>query len=271
MEILGLGFFQRALVAGMLTALVASLLSPYVVLRRMAFVGHGVAHAAFGGVALALLLGWNLTLAGLASGILMAFALGMMTRGEGVSEDSAIGILVAMGMAVGIVALSLRKTYTQDVFSFLFGSLLGVLPEDLPLIVGATTLVFVLLLVYGRSLYVATFNEELAQVEGLRVEFLRFLLMLLVALTVVVAMKIVGVVLVSALLVVPGVVGLRVGWGFGSATVVSVVAGQLAVVLGLLVSFWTGWPPGATIVLVLFALFVLSLFSSMVSFLGRRG
>ena len=256
MGMLGLGFFQRALLAGCLTAFICALLSPHVVLRRMAFVGHGVAHAAFGGVALGLLLGWNLTLSGLVSGLVMALALGFLTRRHQVSEDSAIGILVAVGMALGIIALSMRQTYTQDVFSFLFGSLLAVLPGDVPIVVGTAAVVLGLLLAFGRSLWVFTFNEELARVEGHRTELLRFVLMGLVALAVVIAMKIVGAILVSALLVVPGVCGLNLGRGFLGATFIAVVTGQVAVVGGLAASFWSGWPPGATIVLILFLIFL---------------
>jgi ABC-type Mn2+/Zn2+ transport system permease subunit len=247
-----LGFLRRALAAGVLTAISCGLLSPYVVLRRMAFAGHGLSHAAFGGAAVAILLGLPLTLGGaIFAGILAVFIAFWTRKGE-LSEDSAIGLLVAASMAVGVICLSMRKRYTQDIFSFLFGNILAVLPNDLifSAVIGAITVVCMLGL--SRPLMAATFHEELAHVEGVPVERLRMLLFVLIAMNVVAAMKLVGAILVSALLVVPGALALLVSRRFIGVQIVSLVVGIAAVLVGMAVSYVLDLPSGAVIALLLF-------------------
>jgi len=248
-----LGFLRRALAAGLLTAVSCGCLSPYIVLRRMAFAGHGLSHAAFGGAAVALLLGMNLSLGGALFAGILAILLAVWTRKGQLSEDSAIGILVAASMALGVVCLSMRKRYTQDIFSFLFGNILAVFPGDLVFSTIVTLLTVICLLALARPLILATFYEELAQVEGVSVGGMRILLFVLVALNVVAAMKLVGAILVSALLVVPGAVALMLTHRFASVQAGSVVVGTAAVVLGMLFSYLLDLPSGAVIALVLFA------------------
>jgi ABC-type Mn2+/Zn2+ transport system permease subunit len=247
-----LGFLRRALIGGCLVAISCGVLSPYVVLRRMAFAGHGLAHAAFGGAAIALLLGSSLVLGGALFAVLVALLLAFWTRRGEVSEDSAIGILVTGSMALGVVCLALRRGYTQDVFSFLFGSILAVLPDDLlfSAVVGLVTLICVV--VFARPLVSATFHEDLARVEGVPADAIRVLLFVLVACNVVAAMKLVGAILVSALLVIPGALALLLGRRFHTVQVLSLVLGVVAVVLGMLLSYLLDLPSGAVIALVLF-------------------
>jgi len=249
---LALGFLRRALIAGILTAISCGLLSPYIVLRRMAFAGHGLSHAAFGGAAVALLLGAQVSLGGAVFALVLALVLAVGTRRGILSEDSAIGILVAASMAIGVICLSLRKRYTQDIFSFLFGNILAVLPADL-IVSGAVALATVgCLVIFGRPLASATFHEELAKVDGLPVDAIRALLFVLVAMNVVAAMKIVGAILVSALLVVPGAIALLIGRRLASVQAASLVAGVAAVLVGMEVSYLLDLPSGAVIALVLF-------------------
>jgi zinc transport system permease protein len=248
-----LGFLRRALAAGLLTAISCGLLSPYIVLRRMAFAGHGLSHAAFGGATLALLLGMNLSLGGAIFSGILAIVLALWTRRGEVSEDSAIGMLVAASMALGVVCLSLQKRYTQDVFSFLFGNILAVLPGDLVFSFAAAIVTAVCVLVFARSLVSATFHEELAKVEGVPVDEMRTLLFLLTAVTVVAAMKLVGAILVSALLVMPGAMALLIARRFAAVQLWSLLIGVVAVVAGMFLSYMLDLPSGATIALLLFA------------------
>ena len=247
-----LGFLRRALMGGGLVAISCGVLSPYVVLRRMAFAGHGLAHAAFGGAAIALLIGWNLVLGGGVFAILVAFLLAYWTRRGEVSEDSAIGILVTGSMALGVVCLALRREYTQDIFSFLFGSILAVQAGDLAVsaIVALVTLVSVVL--FARSLVSATFHEDLAKVEGISVDAVRILLFVLVAGNVVAAMKLVGAILVSALLIIPGALALFLARRFHTVQVLALVIGLVAVVVGMFLSYVLDLPSGGVIALVLF-------------------
>lgn len=249
---LELGFLRRALLGGVLTATSCGLLSPYVVLRRMAFAGHGLSHAAFGGAALALWLGMPLTLGGSLFACLLAVVLAVWTRRQAIEEDSAIGILVAASMALGVVLLSLRKSYTQDVFGFLFGNILAVLRSDLWVSGAVAVGTAAILLGMRRGLMSSTFHEELARVEGTRVDALRTILFLLVAVNVVAAMKLVGAILVSALLVIPGSMALLLARRFDRVQAVSLVIGLLAVFGGLGLSYVLDLPSGAVIALLLF-------------------
>ena len=249
---LELTFLRRALAAGLLSAISCGLISPYIVLRRMAFAGHGLAHAAFGGAALALLLGLDLSLGGLLFAAALAIMLAIWTRKGELSEDSAIGIVVSAAMAIGVVCLSLRKAYTQDVMSFLFGNILAVRAGDL-WISGAVALGSIVLLIgFERPLASATFHEELARVEGVRVDALRGLIFVLTAVIVIAAMKLVGAVLVSALLVVPGAMALLLARRMRIVQAISLGIGLLAVLIGLAVSYALDLPSGAVIALVLF-------------------
>jgi ABC-type Mn2+/Zn2+ transport system permease subunit len=249
---IALGFLRRALFAGLLTAISCGLLSPYVVLRRMAFAGHGLSHAAFGGAAVAILLGLPLTLGGAVFAGILAVFIAFWTRKGELSEDSAIGLLVAASMAVGVICLSLRERYTQDIFSFLFGNILAVLPNDLIFsgVIGALTVICMIAL--SRPLMAATFHEDLAHVEGVHVEPLRMLLYALIAMNVVAAMKLVGAILVSALLVVPGALALLVSRRFVGVQIASLIVGVVAVVAGMAVSYLLDLPSGAVIALLLF-------------------
>ncbi len=251
-DFLEYGFLQRALLAGVLAAVSCGLLSPFIVLRRMAFIGHGLSHAAFGGAALALLVGMNLSLGAALFAGLLAVVLAIWTRRGELTEDSAIGILLAASMAIGVIALAMRKRYTQDVMSYLFGNILAVLPGDLLMSVIAASLTIGCALFFFRPLASATFHEDLAKIEGVPVERMRMILFLLIALNVVAAMKLVGAILVSALLVVPGAMALFVSRRLIGVQIASLAIGVIAVLLGLAVSYALDLPSGAVIALILF-------------------
>ena len=245
------GFLRRALAAGLLVALAAGLLSPFVVLRRMAFAGHGLAHAAFGGAALFLLFGGSIVAGGSLFAILLAVLLAFWTRRGRVSEDSAIGIVVPGAMAIGVIALALRTTYTQDLFGFLFGNILSVLPGDLVYIACVAALVSGSMFFLARGFVSTTFHEEIARVEGLPVDRLRALFLVLVAGVVVASMKLVGIVLVSALLVAPGAIALLFARSFRAVRIASIAIGLGAVLVGMVLSILLDLPTGAAIALVL--------------------
>ena len=241
--ILALGLMRRALAAGLLVSAVCGALSPFVVLRRMSFVGHGVAHAAFGGVALGVLLG----VSPVASG--GAFAIGVVVRRGRLSEDASIGILFASAMAFGIVCLGLIPGYSGDLFSYLFGSLLAVTPSDLSLIALLAAATLVLLLLFQKEFLFLAFDEEQARAVGLPATALQTTLLVFLALTVVISIKVVGAVLIAALLVVPGAGALQLSSDYRRVFPLSIGMGVLSAAGGLVVSYLADLAPGATIVL----------------------
>lgn len=260
------GFAQRALVGGVLIAVACSCLSFFVVVRRLAFVGMGISHAAFGGVAIGLVAGVNPLLA--AGGFCTAVALGIgwFSRKGRIHEDTVIGILFATAMALGVVLVRMANAYNLDLMSYLFGSILALKWADIAIIavLGAAAVAFVTL--FFKELLFFSFDEETAAASGLPVRFVYYGLLVTMALTIVVAIKLVGIILVSALLVVPGAAGTQLSRNYRGVLAAAVAVGTASVVLGLYLSFWFDIASGATIVLVLFAAFLLCMAAS-----PRRG
>jgi ABC-type Mn2+/Zn2+ transport system permease subunit len=257
-------FMQRALVAAVIVGGLCSVLSVYVVLRGMAFIGQGLSHAAFGGVALALFL-LGAAAAGsaalsLVTGVfvlLVAMLIGMVSRRGKVSADSAIGIFFAFSMALGVLLVSLRREYVPDLMSYLFGSILGVTTGDLWLMGGIAVLVLGFTALSFKELLYYSFDPHMAWAGGLPTGLLHYALLTMLALTIVSAVKIVGVILVSAFLVIPGASARLLTRRFSAMMLVSVVVGLSSALVGLYLSHLWNVPTGATIVCTQFAVFLL--------------
>jgi zinc transport system permease protein len=256
-------FMRQALIAGVVVGLVSSILSVYVVLKRMAFIGAGISHAAFGGVALGLLIFQSaqrpdlwISLITAAFCLTVAMAIGFTTRRGPISADSAIGIFFASSMALGVLFVGLRKQYTADVFGYLFGSILSVTRDDLLSIVVLASLVLLAVGLLFKELLFYSFDETMAMASGLPVGALHHLLLALLALTIVVAVKVVGIVLISAFLVIPGATARLLSGRFRPMMALSVAVGVGSALAGLVISSYWNIPSGATIVLTQFAIFV---------------
>lgn len=266
MEILTQSWFWRGVVAATLVGFVCSLLSVFVVLRRMAFIGQGISHAAFGGIALGLWISGAEAEAGPMTylvatifAVAVALSIGLLSRGRRMTEDSAIGIFFSTSMALGIVILSQRSQFTGEVTGFLFGHVFAVTPGDLVWIGAVGGFASVLILATIRPLYALCYDEELASASGIAVVPLQLMLYVLLALVIVEAMKVVGVVLVSALLVMPAATARLVTYRFGVMVWLSVLAGVGSAIVGILTTvFVVDAPSGAAIVLVQFALLLLA-------------
>lgn len=254
-EFLSYGFVQRALVAGALVGVTCAVLAIFVVLRRMAFIGVGLSHAALGGVAVAVLAGLPVLLTALVFALGVGGAIGWSSgRGE-VSEDTAIGILFPTAMALGVALMSFSRGYGQDLIAYLFGNILSVGPADLRLLLPISVVSLALLALFFKELLYLCVDEEAARAAGIPVRPLRYLLLGLLALTVVAAMKLVGIILVSAFLVIPAATGQVLGGSIRQMLVVSVAAALLAVGGGLWLSWLWNLPSGAAIVLLSAGLF----------------
>lgn len=248
-------FMQRALVAGVMAGLLCGLVSFFVVLRRLAFVGAGISHSALGGVAVGVLLGINPILAATVFCTVVAWAIGLVSRKGHLYEDTAIGIFFVTAMALGIAVLSLAVGYYADLFSFLFGSILSVTKTDLALLGIMGTGIAAFLLLFLKELLFICFDYEAACAAGVPAGLLYYGLLTSLALTVVVTVKILGIVLASALLVMPAATGYELCKNFRGVLAVAVADGVLATVVGLLLSYWLNLPSGATIVLCAAVLF----------------
>ncbi len=257
-EFLAYPFFQRALLAGVVAAVLCGALSFFVVLRRLAFAGAGVAHAAFGGVALAALAGLPPGLGALVAALVVAVATARASEGSGVSEDAAVGVFTVAAMAAGVVALGFLRT-NVDLFGLMFGNILTVAPSDLAILAAAAAVVLVLLAAGFRPLLLASVDEDGARAAGVKVGTTRLLVLVLIAVAVVVALKVVGILLVSALLVLPGATARPLFSRWPGLLLGSVAVALAMVTGGLFLSVALNVAPGAAIILTGTALFVASL------------
>ncbi|MCY1289846.1 High-affinity zinc uptake system membrane protein ZnuB [compost metagenome] len=252
-------FLLNALIAGLTLALVAGPLGSFVVWRRMAYFGDTLSHAALLGVALGLALNVSPTLAVTAGCLLLALVLVTLQQRQPLASDTLLGILAPTTLSLGLVALSFMKDVRIDLMGYLFGDLLAVSPTDLAWIVGGSALVLLALLFLWRPLLAVTVHEELAKVEGLPVAGLRLALMLLIAVVIAVAMKIVGVLLITSLLIIPAAAAQRHARTPEQMAAGASLLGLLAVGLGLSLSWFQDTPAGPSIVVAAAALFLLSL------------
>lgn len=251
-------FLQRALLAALVVALLCAVLGVYVVLRGLSMLGDGLAHISFAGVALGLALGiYPLGLA-LVFAVIGALLIQWLRSRGIVRGDTAIGILFTAGLAFGIVVVSSSRGLGVDVTSYLFGNLLAVTSADLWLVIAVGLVLLTVFAALRKEFFYVTFSEEAARLSGLPVGVLNVLFTALTAASIVVAARIVGILLVSALLVVPAASGLQFARSFRGALFFSVLFGLASVLLGVFVAAEWGYATGASIALASTALFGLA-------------
>jgi zinc transport system permease protein len=250
-------FLLHALLAGLALALVAGPLGSFVVWRRMAYFGETLSHAALLGVAMGLWLQISPTLAVIAGCLLLALALLGLQGRQALATDTLLGMLAPTTLALGLVTMSLLEVRV-DLLAYLFGDLLAISRDDLYWVLGGSALVLVLLVPLWRPLLAITVHEELARVEGLPVAGLRLALMLLIALVIALAMKIVGVLLITSLLIIPAAAAQRHARTPEQMAIGASLIGLLAVSAGLSLSWFQDTPAGPSIVVSAAGLFLLS-------------
>ncbi|GAB1269498.1 zinc ABC transporter permease subunit ZnuB [Aurantivibrio infirmus] len=252
-------FLLTALLAGIGVAIVAGPLGSFVVWRRMAYLGDTLAHSALLGVALGLVLSINLNIAVVIICASLALVFVVLQNTHVVATDTLLGILAHSSLALGLIAVAMFTDNRADLYSYLFGDLLATSWPDVVLIFAVDILVFILLAMYWRQLLSMTVHEELAEVEGVNVGFVRTLLMLIMALVIAIAMKAVGVLLITALLIIPAATSRRLSRSPEQMALIAIVTGCFAVAGGLSASFFWDTPAGPSIVISSTILFVLSL------------
>jgi zinc transport system permease protein len=251
-------FLLYALLAGLALALVAGPLGSFVVWRRMAYFGDTLSHAALLGVALGFLLDVSPAVAVTVGCLLLAVLLVTLQQRQPLASDTLLGILAPSTLSLGLVVLSFMHEVRIDLMAYLFGDLLAISPGDLAWILGGSAAVLVVLLAMWRPLLAITVHEELAKVEGLPVASLRLTLMLLIAVVIAVAMKIVGVLLITSLLIIPAAAAQRHARSPEQMALGASLLGMLAVCGGLALSWFKDTPAGPSIVVTAAALFLLS-------------
>ena len=250
-------FMVRALLATTMVGVVCSVLGAYVVLRGMAFFGDALAHSILPGVVLAFVLGWPLAIGALVVGILAAVAIGALSNRGLLKEDTAIGVIFAGAFALGVAMLSAFGSYTVDLAHFLFGNPLGVSNSDLlrTFILGG--LVILVVFLFYKELMIVSFDPLLATTLRLQVGFFRYLLLILLAITIVISIQIVGIALVVAMLVTPPAAALFLTQRLWRMMVIAGVIAAISGLIGLYISYFWAIAAGPAIVLVATAIFII--------------
>lgn len=261
-------FFIKALLAALLASIACGIIGTYMVSRRLVFIGGGITHASFGGIGIAYFLGLNPLLGAAVFAVLASFGINYFTQKGNVRQDSSIAIWWSLGMALGIIFIAITPGYAPNLMSFLFGSILTVTTAELVFFALVTIVVIVLFTLFFRLILTISFDEEFALARNLPVKAFNYLLMGITALVMVVSIRISGVILVLSLLTLPQATANMFTKKFASIMLASIVIGFVGIVAGLIISYYTNMPSGATVILVLTAFFI---GSKLMSLLTNRG
>ncbi|MEA3309390.1 MAG: metal ABC transporter permease [Chloroflexota bacterium] len=258
-EALQFAFMRHALLAGLLVSVACGIIGAYVVINRIVFISGGIAHAAYGGIGLGYLLGFNPVLGAMAFSLVAALGMGMVQRQTRERSDTLIGVLWAIGMALGIIFIDLSEGYKADLMSYLFGSILTVPTSDLWLMLGLDVVILLLVILFYHELLAVSFDETFATVTNVPVNAIYLLLVTLIAFTVVMLMQVVGLIMVIAMLTIPAAISGQFVRNLKQMMIWSVFLGMLFTTTGLWLSYIWNLTSGATIILVAGAAYLLSL------------
>ena len=264
-------FMQRGMLASIMVGVLCAIMGCYVVLRSMAFMGDAMAHAILPGIAIAYLVKGDLLVGATVAAVIVALGIGFFSRQGSIKEDTAIGILFAAALSLGVVLISTIKTYALDLTHILFGNVLGVSVNDLFLTAGLGLIVLVTIVALYKEFLVISFDPMLAATLRLPAELLRNLMLILLALTIVVSLQTVGVGLVAAMLVTPGATAYLLTKRLTTMMLIAAVIGAFSSIAGLYISFYVNVASGAAVVLTASVVFlVVFLFAPRRGLVWRR-
>jgi len=266
-ELLTLPFMQRAILAGLVLGLLLSYLGIFVTLRKMAFFSDGIAHAALAGAAIGLLTRFSPLLSALIFSMLLAALVYWLEKKSSLSSDAIIGIMFTSGMALGVVLISLRPGYQPELISYLFGNILAIRRIDLALIMVMAAVILAFIFTHKRKLTLLALDREMACMAGINPDLYELLLYIMLACALVLGIRVLGVILVSAILIIPVSTARLLSRSFKALTWLTVLVAEFTILAGVFLSFFLDLPTGAVIVLTGSTLFSLAF---LVSSLLRR-
>ena len=261
-EILDYDFMQRAFLAGIIIATLASISGTFIVLKRYSMMSETLAHSALVGVAVGLVAGYNPLWMAVVVAVLSAWTIEYLRSSFSLYSDAILAILLSGSLAIAIIIVSLGGAFNNSLFSYLFGSILSVTREDLITIGIFGTFSLVLLLLFSKELYFIAYDEEVAKTSGIKVKALNYLLVTVVAIIIALSIRVVGSLLIGALMVIPTVAALQYRVGFFKTGLISLAIALFSVTVGMLLSFYFSLPSGATIVICVITIFIISLVSN---------
>ena len=256
MDLLQYAFFQNALIGSLLTAIACGIVGTYIVARRLVFISGGITHASFGGLGLGFYLGMNPIWMAMLFAVLSAFGVEWASRSQNVREDSAIAGIWSLGMALGVIFIFLTPGYAPNLSAYLFGNILTITAVDIAWILGLVILLAALFSLFSREIVYVAFDRDFAFTQGLPVRWIEYAMMCFIALTIVLSIRLVGIMLLMSLLTLPQVTMNLFTSDFRKIIWGSSVIGFLGCVAGLLLSYYLNVPSGAFIILFLVVLFL---------------
>ena len=269
LEALSYTFMQKALVAGIAVGLICSFMGTFLVLRRYSLFGDGIAHVAFGGISIGLFLGvfplWTAFIVSIFGGL----GLQKLRQSTKISGDAAVAVVLVSGLAVGVILVSSSGGFSVDLFSFLFGSILLISNEDTIMILAISAGIIATLTILQKQFLHLTFNEEQAKLVGLRTTLLNYAFVVLASITVVTSMRLVGILLISALIVIPNITAMMFGKGFKKTVFISMSIAVISVISGILVSYFLNVAPSGTIVVIAVGILIGTLVLKSAGILGK--
>ncbi|MBK3331930.1 metal ABC transporter permease [Persephonella atlantica] len=256
MELLSIPFLQNAVIGGVLLAILLSVLSLFIYLKNWSFINIGISHATFGGLAVGFYLGLSPTLFGMLFAVFTGILIGYISKKGNIHEDISIGVLFSLSMAFGVIVITLSPNYNTDLFTFLFGNILTISREDVILLFmfSVISLGFVYFS-FGKIMF-CCYNEEVAYVSGINTAFYYYSLIIIIAVATVLSVKLVGVILSSAMMIIPAAFANQFFWHYRKMLIFSLSSSIFMVIAGIYISFLFDLPSGATIVFMYAALFV---------------
>ncbi len=259
MEMFEYDFMQRAFIAGIIIAVLASVSGTFIVLRRYSMMSETLAHSALVGVAVGLVAGYNPLWMAVIVAVLSAWLIEYLRSSFTLYSDAVLAIMLSGTLAIAVIIVSLGGAFNNSLFSYLFGSILSVSQEDIVTISLFGSISLGLLLTYSKELYFIAYDEEVAKTSGLKVRFLNYLLVSVSAIIIALSIRVVGSLLIGALMVIPTVSALQYRVGFVKTMIVSLLIALFSVACGMVFSYLFSLPSGATIVLCVLVLFIFSL------------
>ncbi len=259
LEIFEYDFMQRAFLAGIFIAVLASVSGTFVVLKRYSMISETLAHSALVGVAVGLVAGLNPLWVAVVIAIFSAWLIEYLRSSFSLYSDAILAIMLSGSLAIAVVIVSLGGAFNNSLFSYLFGSILSVSSEDVVTILLFGSISLGLLLAFSKELYFIAYDEEVAKTSGIKVKFLNYLLVTVVAIIIALSIRVVGSLLIGALMVIPTVAALQFRVGFLQTSLISLIFAIFSVVSGMALSFYFSLPSGATIVICVLVIFIISL------------
>ncbi|WP_129408023.1 metal ABC transporter permease [Marinitoga lauensis] len=257
-ELFSYDFMIYAILASILASFSASLLSNYIVLKKMEFIGEGAAHTAFGGIALAILFDLNVDFISIITAILFGISIYFISKKEKVNENSVIGMLLSFSMALGVIFLYLKPGYTPELSSYLFGDILMVNIEDVKILSLVALIILSFIILFNKELKYYAYNSKMAKNFGVPTNLINFIFLIIVSIVVVTSVKIIGIILVTSLLITPGVIGKLFAKSLNQMILISSISGVFAGFFGIIIAYFINIPPGPSIVVTLFSIFLIS-------------